>query len=296
MSRFYLERIQRGIDFAEERLDEDLSLAEIARAAGLSQWHFQRIFKSLSGETLKTYVRSRRMALALDRLLTTELRILDIALLAGFESQETFTRAFKTTFNMTPSAYRKLGKGKLFLKKLRLDEEMLEHLGGNVSREPEIYRQPAMTLVGCHTLFYGRDSEKNNIGDKLPPLWDQFIARVDEIRNARPGVCYGVLRQLREDADQLEYWAAIEVRDLPLQDIPEGMVRVEVPAATYARFEHRGPAAAIDHTVSYAYSTWLIKSGRRHSYGMDLEFYDDRYDAMSDDSVISYAIPLEGEP
>ena len=96
----YLEQVQRAVDFIETRLDEDLSLSEVAKVAGISQWHFQRIFKALSNETLKTYIRSRRLASSLDRLLTSKLRILDIALLAGFESQEAFARAFKKAFGV----------------------------------------------------------------------------------------------------------------------------------------------------------------------------------------------------
>jgi AraC family transcriptional regulator len=290
LSSFYLERIQRGVDFAETRLDEDVALAEIARAAGLSQWHFQRIFKSLTGETLKAYVRSRRLARALERLLTTELRILDIAMMAGFESQEAFARAFKKAFGLTPMEYRRMKNRNLFPRKLKLDEEMMRHINHNVSLEPEIVRQPAMTLVGCRTQFYGPDSEKNNIGEKLPALWMGFLPRLDEVDSAVPDRAYGVVRQEREDGDQLEYFAAVEVS--PLGRVPSGMEAVHVPAATYAVFEHRGHAHAIDRTVSYAYSTWLIGSGRRHTYGPDLEIYDSRYHPTEESSVFCYAIPI----
>jgi AraC family transcriptional regulator len=291
VSDYYLERIQRGVDFVEANLDASIALAEVARAGGLSQWHFQRIFKSLTGETLKTYIRSRRMACALDRLLTTDLRILDIALLAGFETQESFTRAFKKAFDMAPSAYRKIGKRNVFLKKLRLDGPMLEHLQHNVSTEPTIVERPAMTLVGLRTTFYGPDSEKNNIGKRLPPLWDDFLARRHEITDGIQAVCYGVVRQERDDDDRLEYFAAVEApADRPL---PAAMEAVEIPAATYATFEHRGPATDIDRTVSYAYSTWLIQSGHRHSGAADLEIYDDRFHATDPSSVYVYALPVE---
>lgn len=100
---YYLDRIQQGVDYIESRLEEDIALADVAKAAGLSQWHFQRMFRALTGETLKTYIRSRRLANSLDRLLSTRLRILDIALLAGFESQESFARAFKQSFGVTRS-------------------------------------------------------------------------------------------------------------------------------------------------------------------------------------------------
>lgn len=290
MSNFYLERIQRGVDFAEAHLDDDVPLVEVARAAGLSQWHFQRIFKSLTGETLKAYIRSRRMARSLERLLTSDLRILDVALLAGFDTQESFARAFKKAFGMTPIEYRNLRNRNLFPRKLKLDEEMLRHIHQHVSLEPEIYRQPAMTLVGRRTLFYGSDSEKNNIGEKLPPLWAAFLERRSDIENARQAICYGVVRQERDDGDQLEYFAAVEVS--AIGRVPPGMEVVHIPGSSYAKFEHRGFVHAIDRTVSYAYSTWLVGSGRRHTYGADLEIYDSRYHPTDESSVFCYAIPI----
>ena len=92
----YLKQVQKGIDYIKANLDFDLALAQVAQEAGISQWHFQRIFKALTNETLKTYIRSRRLANALDKLHLTQNKIIDIALCAGYESQESFTRAFKT--------------------------------------------------------------------------------------------------------------------------------------------------------------------------------------------------------
>jgi AraC family transcriptional regulator len=287
---YYLERIQSGIDYIEARLDEDLSLADVARAAGVSQWHFQRLFKALTGETLKTYIRARRLAGSLERLLTTDLRVLDIALLAGFESQEAFARAFKQAFGMTPQRYRSLRDKSLFLKKPCFDAEYLRHINQNISLFPEIHEQKPLLMIGLRTLFFGSDSEKNNVADQLPALWAAFVPRLGEIEKTVPGVCYGVVRQEAEGSERLEYHAAIEVTELT--SIPEGMVALELPAAKYARFEHRGPAQNLDHTVSYVYATWLAGSEHRHSYGPDLEVYGAQYHPTREDSVIHYAIPI----
>lgn len=287
---YYLERIQQGVDYIEARLDEDVELAAVARAAGVSQWHFQRLFKALTGETLKTYIRSRRLAGSLERLLTSDLRILDIALLAGFESQEAFARAFKQAFGLTPQKYRSLRDKSLFLKKPRFDADYLKHINQNLSLTPEIYEQEPMLLVGLRTLLFGSDSEKNNVAEQLPPLWAAFISRLSEVENCVPGVCYGVIRQEASGSERLEYFAAIAVT--ALGSLPEGMVTVEVPAARYARFEHRGAVQNLDHTVSYAYASWLAGSPHRHSYGPDLESYGAGYRPNSDDSVIHYAIPI----
>ncbi|MFV2058554.1 MAG: helix-turn-helix domain-containing protein, partial [Thiohalomonadales bacterium] len=95
----YLTRVQKGIEFIESNLDYDISLQEVSQKAGISQWHFQRIFRALTNETLKTYIRSRRLSKALEKLLITNQKIIEIAVTAGFESQESFTRAFKKAFN-----------------------------------------------------------------------------------------------------------------------------------------------------------------------------------------------------
>ncbi|MEM8610198.1 MAG: GyrI-like domain-containing protein [Myxococcota bacterium] len=286
----YLRQIQRGIDYIEAHLDEPIELSDVSKVGGISHWHFQRIFKALTGETLKTYVRSRRLASSLDRLLATDMRILDIAMRAGFESQEAFTRAFKKAFGMTPNEYRRLGDKSLFLRKVQFDEGYIRHINENVSLEPLVYEQPPLMLVGQRTSFYSVDSEKNNIGDRLPKLWAEFIPRLHEIDHAVAGDCYGVVKQTAEDSELLQYHAAIEVRDATRP--PKGMERVDVPAATYARFEHRGEAKQIDRTVNYIYSTWLPQSGMRHTYGPDLEVYGDEWHETSPDSVFHYAIPV----
>ena len=288
----YLKNVQIGINYIESNLDFDISLAQVAREAGLSQWHFQRIFKALTNETLKTYIRSRRLSNTLEKLLTTNLRIIDIAVSAGYESQESFTRAFKAFFNLTPNEYRRQGNKRLFLKKIEFDSEYLKHINFNVSLEPEIYSQNKMRLVGLKTCFFNVDSEKNNIGEKLPALWHDFLERIDEIKNIVTGSpCYGVVRQVKDSTDLLEYYAAIEVEDI--ENIPEGMMSLTIPLSDYAKFTHKGYAKQIDGTVNYIYSSWLLKSGKNHTSGPDLEVYDHEYDSVSENSVMYYAIPVK---
>lgn len=286
----YLNKIQAGVNFIEANLDVDIPLAKIAREVGLSQWHFQRIFKALTNETLKTYIRSRRLANSLNLLLTTNFKVLDIALCAGYESQESFTRAFKVTFGLTPNSYRKLGDKSMFLKKVEFDLPYLKHINQSVSLTPEVYTQDTMHLVGLRTSFYSVDSEKNNIGEKLPALWANFLERIDEIQNTVSGICYGVVQQVKEDTDQLEYYAAMEVS--MVNALPEMMVKLDVKKSCYAKFTHKGNAKNIDNTVNYIYSNWLLQSDSFHTSGPDLEIYNSDYNPISDESVMYYAIPI----
>lgn len=285
---FYLDRIQDGVDYVESRLDRPVRLADVARAAGMSQWHFQRLFRSMTGETLGTYIRARRLSGALERLRATDDRILDVALAAGFGSQEAFARAFKRAYGTTPRRFRAEGSGGRFLRKLELDAAYLRHLQRGVSLQPAEVHAPRRLLVGLATQFYGIDSDKNNLGEKLPALWGALLPRLAEIPHRQGGVCYGVI--VPTATDRLDYFAAIEVG--ASGPVPPGMVTVEVPEATWARFEHLGTAADVDRTVSYAYGTWLPQSGHRHTGGPDLEVYGDAYHPTRADSRFHYCLPV----
>ncbi|WP_394778055.1 helix-turn-helix domain-containing protein [Undibacterium sp.] len=286
----YLNQIQQGIDFIETYLEEDIALATVAREAGLSQWHYQRIFKALTKETLKNYIRARRLANALDKLLETRLGILDIAILAGYHSQEAFTRAFKEHYALTPNEFRQRGRRNLIVRKLKMDEDYLRHVHHNITHSPELAARPAMLLVGMHTRFYGSDSDKNNLGEQLPPLWERFTTRLAEVGHTVRGYCYGVVLPVAGDSDELAYYAAIEVRQI--DSLPAGMHRIEIPAAMYATFLHRGLGKLVDHTVDFIYSNWLCQSEYRHNGGPDLEIYDGSFDPLSEQSEMRYAIPL----
>ncbi len=286
----YLQQVQQGIDYIEAHLQEELELAEVARQAGLSQWHFQRIFKALTNETLKTYIRSRRLAHAMHLLLHSNERILDIALSAGYEAQESFSRAFKAAFMLTPNEFRRIGNQCPFLIKPAFNVEYLSHINNNLMLEPEIIEQPALQLVGLKTRFYSIDSDKNNIGELLPPLWDEFLARLAEVSGSIGGECYGVVQPTSDNSDLLEYHAAIAVQKIGT--LPVGMSSLVIPACRYARFTHRGQPMQLNSTVDYIYSNWLMQSGPQHSGGADLEYYGDDYAADSDESIIRYAVPL----
>jgi AraC-like DNA-binding protein/predicted transcriptional regulator YdeE len=286
-----LERVQRGINFIEAHLEVDFALDDVAKAAGMSCWHFQRIFKALTQETLKTYIRSRRFSRALGLLKDTDLPLLDIALASGFQTHESFTRAFKDCFRITPNHYRKAGHALQFVKKAQFDADYLSHVHHHhVSLEPVIEQRPALRLVGLRTVFFGVDSAKNNVSKKLPPLWSAFLSRLHEVEHAVQGCCYGVMSPVADGSGRLQYLAGIEVH--PDGVPPAGMTLMQLPAARQARFTHRGPVQQLDHTVNYIYGNWLLTSGHTVQDQWDLEIYGPLYGDGGVDSVMHYAMTL----
>jgi AraC family transcriptional regulator len=215
---------------------------------------------------LKTYVRSRRLARALDALAHTDERILEIA------------------------RYRKSHQSIPFLRKARFDEDYLCHPHGGVSLEPDVSVQPARFMVGLSTRFFGSDSEKNNFGAKLPKLRGAFMPRLPEIAREQAPTGYGVIQQVGAHTDELEYLAAIDVA--PDAVVSQGMVRFELPEARYATFRHRGHLRQLDQTVTYIYSSWLARSGLRHTCGPDIVVYGPGYHHESANSEVLYAIPV----
>ena len=87
-----MDRIVRSLAFIEDRLGERFEAGDVAAAAGLSPWHYARVFQALTGETVMGYVRKRRLTEAARRLADGDtVRLIELALDSGFESQAAFT-------------------------------------------------------------------------------------------------------------------------------------------------------------------------------------------------------------
>ena len=100
--------ISKVIDFIEEHLTtDDLDLEEIADAASYSKYHFHRMFLNIVGCTLHQYIQKRRLTEAAWQLVYTNKPIIDIAFMAGYETQQSFTLAFKRLYLESPQLYRK---------------------------------------------------------------------------------------------------------------------------------------------------------------------------------------------
>ena len=99
--------ISKAIDYIEEHITEPTDYARAAKEACSSPFNFQRVFALLCGYTLGDYVRMRRLTLAGEELLSTDAKVIDGALKYGYDSPESFSRAFTRFHGVSPSAVRK---------------------------------------------------------------------------------------------------------------------------------------------------------------------------------------------
>ena len=292
----HLARIQKAIDFIEHHLRDELSTEAIAKVAAFSTWHFQKIFAAVVGDSVKSYVRKRRLASALIDLVRDERRLIEVAIDYRFESQESFTRAFKAAFGLTPGAVRKMGTTCLPPPQPRITMAYLDHLFGGLTMVPQIKTVNETIVVGLGTQFISILSPDKNNEVVLPKLWRSYKERSREIKHRVGRRDVGLCAVIADPAqkshpDAMFYMAGTEVSDA--SDLPPGMMAKVVPAGRYAVFTHKGFLSTLVHTMNYIYGSWLPKSGEEPRDAPDLEIYDERFRHSSDDAEIDIYVPIK---
>jgi AraC family transcriptional regulator len=297
------ERIERAVDFVEEHLREELTLERIAGEAYFSPYHFHRIFRAVTGDSVGEYVRKRRLAEAADELLGGSRRILDIALDYHFQSQEACTRSFKNAYGLTPKAYRKKGSRLTTLLKKRLDAGRITHLREGVTMEPRIVHKKGLKVVGMQITTTLKSNADNM---DITHLWTRFKPRMDEIPNRiNPSVAYGICGnpadeessscEMTEDTEHAEL-VCVEVDNF--DRMPGDMVGRTLPGRTYAVFTHKGRLFPhhLQQTYDYIYGTWVPRSGYELHGGFDFELYDERFTSIDDPgSEFDIYVPIKVE-
>lgn len=99
--------ILKVTEYIERRINQKITLEELSREAAFSKYHFMRIFKALTKETLNEYVRKRRLTLAAKELIESDTSLIQIALKYDYASQEAFSRTFSSYMGTSPLSYRK---------------------------------------------------------------------------------------------------------------------------------------------------------------------------------------------
>ncbi len=287
----YPSAVIAAVKYIEAHLDEDLSPGAIANHVAFSPFHFHRIFQAVLGESVKEYVRKRRLDVAARQLQTTQTPILDLAIASGFDSQEAFTRAFKKMFGTTPGAFRKYPPGSSPIRKPVATEALVQHLRSGITMEPKIIKRGPELAIGMGASFVPGATE--DIGK----LWGEFVKRRDEIKHCKPydlGVCMGNHPTItKAPGDSFIYVSACAVEKV--DSVPAGMVLCEIPEATYALFTHKGPIANIKHTVDYIWGTWIHESGYKLLETPDFELYDDRFCPETGSGEVDIYVPIESK-
>lgn len=278
--------LQKLLEHIEAHLEQSLSVGELADQAGYSRWHFQRVFVAVTGLSPAGYIRARRLSEAARYLRETHCEILPLALRYGFESQAAFTRAFRQHFGLTPGAARSSNSQLTLQQPLQI----LTFFGGPMLK-PDFVTEPPRTVVGFRGRFMSALSPAANNLDVIPGLWQQLFPRISEIQSADPELSLGVILAEPDCEGELDYLAGKPVTDT--DNIPEGMVALELPGGLYARFTHTGPLSEIRTTMSRIYTEWAPQSGCEFDQRPDLEVYDHRFRPDLGQTTFDVLVPVK---
>ncbi|MCM3172879.1 helix-turn-helix domain-containing protein [Paenibacillus sp. MER 99-2] len=269
MQHDLLETFDMLFDYIETHIQEKLSLDHLAAIAHISKFHLHRMFKHLSGQLPGEYIRARKLARSLEQLVDWNWKIIDISAHYAFEYEQSYIRAFKQAFGITPLQYRKQGAHDLRIT-ARLTTAMITTLPHGYVLSPTYVRKPAMKLVGQQRSIRYIDNETyyeaTTAGNNF--MEEHFAMIPDAVH---PGVYIGFTREM--DNDHSIYQPSVEVHTF--DHAPAGLDQIEVPASQYAVFkficDFHSSRINIDHLDSvwtFIDEYWQSRSGyaKRDSY------------------------------
>ena len=271
--------IQNALNYIENHLTEDLSIRDIAKAACLSSFYFQRIFSALCGMGVGEYIRSRRLTLAGAELASTEIRVIDAAAKYGYDSPDSFCRAFQRFHGFPPSA---AGRKREQLRSLN-PIELKIRAGERTMLEYKIVEKPQFTLVGLERKFNPETSYQ-----EIPKFWDEAFSQENCPLMGIYGVC------LDEDTEDGCFTYLIADNYIPWQEIPQGLTVRVIPASTWAVFPCRGPLPqTLQEVNTRMWSEWLPNCREyRLARNLNIEVYGPPAE-KPEDTYSEIWLPLE---
>lgn len=232
----YLQSVYKVIFYIEKNYANDLSLEELSLVAGFSKYHFHRIFKSIMDENVGDYIRRVRLNSTISKFKMNK-NITQIALESGYETNASFTKAFKKRFGMSPREFSKT------LKKIERNKMI----------KPKIIEiDPIEVLYVRKTGEYMSSADaawKNLVEDLLQLELIESVAVRYGISHDNPTLI---------EADKLRYDACVEFKD-KLPNVEGKITYKALAGGTYAVFTHEGAYEKIGESFK-AVGSWIIEN------------------------------------
>lgn len=279
------ERICKLLDYIHNHLDQPLTLDELAQQSCWSRWQLQRVFQSKTGLTVANYVRELKLSTAAETLLADSSRVIDIAVSLGFNSEISFSRAFKQHFGVSPRDYRKQGRRIGLRKPFHRSDGSLVNEHRSQLIEVKVESADSFAVYGVSGTIQGLFSETPDFSYRVPQLWQQFYQSFSSVQQqALVGVIDVTGTKL--NGHVLPYLAGT------LHPLV-GAKQLIIPAQTYAVVKHKGPVIHLANTLEWFIFHWLPYSSYRSVDGIELERYPIGYRGDHAEAEMEYWLPIE---
>ena len=273
--------VNKALWFIESHFSRELTLDEIASIGGVSRYHMSRAFAVAMGHSALRYIRGRRLTEAARSLAAGAPDILTVALEAGYNSHEAFTRAFRDQFGATPEsvrAQRHLDNIQL-VEPIKMNESLLAEL------EPPRFEAGTPLLLAGFMARYSCETSS-----AIPAQWQRFVPHIGTLPGQVGNVAYGVCYNSDDDGN-FDYLSAAQVADF--SKLSSDWTRLRVPAQRYAVFKHRDHVSTIRRTWNTIFNKWLPESGHRVADAPELERYGENFDSRTGVGDIEIWIPIQ---
>jgi len=256
----------------EGHLDRPLSLDNVAAKAGYSKWHLQRMFKDVTGHAIGAYIRARRLSKSAVALRLTSRPILDIALQYRFDSQQTFTRAFKQQFAQTPAFYRRSPDWSAFgiRPPMRLGEFTLP--------KHEFVTLPELQLVGTTQSYTCSLEEISDFRHQMRvQFWREFLGSATSV----PAEMYGLHEprpSLEKDDEQEVFYTTALTPEMANGHVHNAHP-VVLEGGDYVMFSYDGLVTGVQDFILTVYGTCMPILNLTRRKGQDIEHYYPQEDA-----------------
>lgn len=245
----------RAVECIEAHLQAEVTVAEMAEAAGYSLYHFIRAFNEDTHYTPYDYLIRRRLSQAALDLLASDARVLDISLAYRFNNHETFSRAFKRLLGVQPVQWRERGLIPHRALTPPLTLPYLEHIHRPDFEYPRRVHMPPRILAGLMAPDDGTLAA-------LPNLWRSL----DQVVSYQPAERIVVITHL--DHRTTFCLAALEFPSFTA--IPPLLVNQTLPAGGFLCITHTGQVNSLTLTLDYLHHTWLRKTGAKPANNSEL--------------------------
>lgn len=254
--------ISKSIDYIENNITENLTVGEIANSVCISPFYFQKGFAMLSGYTVGEYIRNRRLSIAGNELVSSNIKIIDLSLKYGYESADSFTKAFTRFHNATPSAVKKGSATIKTFAPLKINFV----LKGGFLMDFKIVDKPEFKVVGVNKTF-----KYDGAFNLVPQYWKETMTKFGHT------LCgmFGINRDMSLSGNEFDYMIADEYDER--KSAVDGIETVTIPAFTWAVFPCIGDCVkTMQETNKKIFSEWLPSNDTyKIAQGYCVEMYSD---------------------
>ncbi|WP_179031567.1 AraC family transcriptional regulator [Paenibacillus kribbensis] len=284
-----LKSMNEAIKYIEENLTNEIDFKEVARLAYCSEFHFKRMFSFLAGTTLSEYIRRRRLTLAAFELKDSNVKVIDIAIKYGYNSPDSFARAFQNLHGLTPSEARINGRS---LKAYPRMTFQLSIKGGS-EMNYRIEEKGAFRIVGIQKrvpiIF-------NGVNPEIAAMWESLdgetINNLKRISNVEPMGMLSASTNFSEgrmkEKGELDHYIGVATT----KECPDNLTQLEVAASTWAVFEAIGSFPdALQDVWGRIYSEWFPSSNYEQIEGPEI-LWNENKDITSPNFKSEIWIPI----